>query len=362
MAKPSLLARSWSVRTGTVDSEARQEGFSSGISSVKRGSSNKENGVRRSLSAPRVLYRTRSRKQTPNSKGNHPERLHCDHHLALNSWQEISVDNDGAFSQGFSPDVIGVALGNPKKDLPSLPPEAAKSRIQSSCKEPSMYYDSVSPRLQASCREDGSNLKTKISRWKKLGVFFGKKDAHVPDPLLASFYPTSMARQDTRKHECRPRRRPSYRRDAALDRRWSKSISSTEQKIGLEATRTGMKRSQTAPLPPREEKSPTPPPKDVCFLATTPHWLHVNIPKSEMERYSVMFSGLLEESGRGQERPSLLARRQGHMEKLRHVGDNNHEVRHSLPSSVALLTSLLYRTITSVTNSTPRKLRNQYVR
>ena len=303
-----------------VDSEARQEGFSTEKSSGKSDIHSKQHGLRRSLSAPRTLYRTQSKKQLPDFNGSAAEQLPCA------SRQEIFVDSAKISPPGFSPDVIGIALGSPKKDLPSLPPEAAELRSQGSLAEPRLPYSFPSARPQASCRDHAPILKIKTSRWKKLGVFFGKKDSHVPDTPLASFSPTSIARQDMRKHEIRPRRQSSYRRDAVRDKRLSKSTSRTEQKNGLNATRAGMKRSQTVPLPSRGEKSPTPPPKDVCFLETAPRLLQVNIPKSEMERFSVMFSSL-HEPGPGLESSLLLARRQGHLEKLRNAGESDYEVR-----------------------------------
>jgi hypothetical protein len=47
--------------------------------------------------------------------------------------------------------------------------------------------------------------------------------------------------------------------------------------------------------------------------------LNINIPTIEMERYSVMFSGVLQKSGTTQS--SLLARRQATLDKLKTVNE-----------------------------------------
>ena len=205
---------------------------------------------------------------------------------------------------------IGIALGSPRDSpLPPLPLEHTEK-----------YY----------------LPKRKISRWKSFGNLFGKKGTAGSDSAPACYYSqhppyqgrtTSFTFRDRNVEVssaayCYASRGESPQESLRLTQSSSPNMKSTvgnkslrrkisfkrnkSQRKGNQGTsRSNRNRSHTAPLPRPQEDSPK-----LQFNGES--LLQVEIPSVEMERYSVMFSNLLQPPTSS----SLLARRQAHLEEL----------------------------------------------
>ncbi len=205
---------------------------------------------------------------------------------------------------------IGIALGSPRDSpLPPLHPEDTEKH----------------------------NLpKRKVSRWKSFGNLFGKKGTARSDSGSACYYSqhppyremtarfpfqdrnveaSSVAhcyasRGEPRQGSLRPTQANSPTRrstvgNKSLRRKMSFKRNNSQRKGIQGASRPNRNRSHTAPLPRRQEDSPR-------LQSNGESLLQVEIPSVEMERYSVMFSDLLQPPTNS----SLLARRQAHLEEL----------------------------------------------
>ena len=184
---------------------------------------------------------------------------------------------------------IGVALGSPGMvdDQGPLPPP----RFDTSIFDANRMGQSVQP--------------TKSSKWKKIGGFFRAKNA------LAS--PTVQAHGDRSKQalekESPSRNSPKSKHRKGSIEEWPKiEVDGKHAADGSGVTtQRGRRLSLSRKVAP-EEKSKEP-------------LLNVDIPDVQMERYSVMFSNVMNKN----QRPPLLARRSRTLDNLR-VPRN--EVRH----------------------------------
>ena len=207
--------------------------------------------------------------------------------------------------------LIGIALGSPRDSpLPSLPLD-----------EPHRY---VPP-------------KQKVSRWKSLGGLFAKKGVSRSPSASPSHYSQHPSHRDTtssfsfqdRNLEANSvayccashadssqeslRRTPSTSpkttstvRNKSLRRKMSFKRGNSERRTVRGAGSPNRNRSHTAPLPRLQSDGPK-------LHLNGESLLQVEIPSvSEMERYSVMFSDLLQPPTAS----SLLARKQAHLEEL----------------------------------------------
>ncbi|KAL8790479.1 MAG: hypothetical protein Q9213_000631 [Squamulea squamosa] len=255
----------------------------------------------------------------------------------------------------YPPEImIGLALGSPgKSPLPPLPPEEPASWI------------GKGPELQSNTTlrpDDQEGLYSKASRWKAFGGFFGKRSGLPQAPSTPSTYHLEKRPDPIKAHGtyCPHQSPPS-------------SAQSGLQGQGIAHAPTGPSRDwigpgQLSPAPKREsntlrkksslrrnhfakrqakdmkdavpsdmrqltnhrEGSPAPPPKDPRFgnnyrqARAKGSLLQVDIPNIELERYSVMFSSLLEPCQPPsticqpslKREPSLLARRQACLQEL----------------------------------------------
>ena len=206
---------------------------------------------------------------------------------------------------------IGIALGSPRDSpLPPLPSDNAER-----------------------CAPPGQ----KVSRWKSFGSLFGKKGitrSASASPSYYSQYPLSRgttpsisfqdgnvearsaaycyaSRADSPQESLRRTtsispKTTSTVKNKSLRRKMSFKRSNSQRKGVQGASHPNRNRSHTAPLAQLQENSPK-----LHFNGES--LLQVEIPSvSEMERYSVMFSDLLQTPTAS----SLLARRQAHLGEL----------------------------------------------
>ncbi|KAL8929441.1 MAG: hypothetical protein Q9172_000492 [Xanthocarpia lactea] len=250
--------------------------------------------------------------------------------------------------------MIGVALGSPgHRPLPLLPPEDSTSRTRKIPELPDRTD------FQPNGQE---RLYPKASRWKTLGGFFGKRSGSVqatsasstpspsqledrPSPLRVhgnhdqyqsqpfsaqSALETSSASSGPQRDWIGPGQLPptSDRERRTLQKKPSLRRNHFVRKQAKDVRDPGC--SQINQTTGREDGSPKPPPKDglstnyIRQVGPKASLLQVDIPSVELERYSVMFSSLLqpcqEPSSSRQpspkRQPSLLARRQTSLQEL----------------------------------------------
>lgn len=171
-------------------------------------------------------------------------------------------------------------------------------------------------------------LKRKPSRWNILGGWFGKKAV----PQAAATTPIYQMRDDSK-----PR---SHHKEKVMigteslgvvpkgkdhnHRSRSSSTRLTKTKGGIKPT---FRRTRTAPTPHPPELRANPSSKGSSADNTFPKlqldgqpMLTVDIPDIQLDRYSVMFGGLLQPKSPATSQPSLLVRRQAHLENVRTDG------------------------------------------
>jgi len=204
--------------------------------------------------------------------------------------------------------LIGIALGSPRDcPLPFLPPGDSERYVPQ---------------------------KPKVSKWKAFGGLFGRKGltrsaSTLPDSQYSPFRemtpsltceernmePSGVthcyaSRVESPQDSWRPTLSPSPKRTPTVGsknlRRKMSFKRSKSQGKGIQCgSQPNRKRSHTAPMPRPEEDGPN-------FRLNGESLLQVEIPNVEMERYSVMFSNLLEPPTTS----SLMARRQAHLDEL----------------------------------------------
>ncbi|KAL8862330.1 MAG: hypothetical protein Q9178_001339 [Gyalolechia marmorata] len=260
-------------------------------------------------------------------------------------------------SSSHPPDsMIGVALGSPGHGpLPLLPPEASTSRTRI-------------PELQDRTDfrpNDQERLYPKASRWKTLGGFFGKRSgsaqatsaSSAPSPSQLDDRPSPLRVHGNHDYfQSQPsaaqsalQTSPIVHASSGPQRDWigpgqlpptpDRERRTLQKKPSLRRNHFVRKQakdvrdpgpSQIIQTVSREEGSPKPPPKDglsgnyIRRVGPKASLLQVDIPNVELERYSVMFSSLLQpcqESSSSRQpspkrQPSLLARRQASLQEL----------------------------------------------
>ncbi|KAJ5130014.1 uncharacterized protein N7515_006053 [Penicillium bovifimosum] len=168
--------------------------------------------------------------------------------------------------------MIGIALGSPSmvQKEETLPP----------------------PRFNVSILETEKDLARKPSKWKKIGGLFKTKNAFTSLPVVAQ--ESNLKSQSNERS--RPRKQPKSR----------ESIDSTEEWPRLEIDPPQMRGHRYR----NDSLSGSKASKDQT--STQGLMLSVDIPNIQMERYSVLFSNVVNKT----ERPSLLARRAKTLDKL----------------------------------------------
>lgn len=194
--------------------------------------------------------------------------------------------------------------------------------------------------------------KPKLTKWKSLGGLFGKKTTATPGAPLYRVQPVSSeesseqgrlrqftlglveANEDQVARAQRTPVLPSQQwkkaslhypvaqikaDDGFLDDQSGTIELRYEAKLAVNPTRPVSRRSQTCPVAERPDRSPIPPPKDLnvkpniaALQLVGGSLLEVEIPSIHLERYSVMFEGLLQRRS-----ASLSTRRQTQAENVR---------------------------------------------
>lgn len=180
--------------------------------------------------------------------------------------------------------------------------------------------------------------KPKASKWKSIGEMFGKRNPK----LTRSFYQLQHDRTGAEvvvDVSVQPHHRFPSPPPQSIPRPKSRARSrANSERLGM-LPRLGIRRAATGPM----EHTNT----SGSGWSTTPTirvdgslMLNVDIPDVHMERYSVMFGSVLKAGGLGS-RTSLLARRQGTLEKLKVINDTiAEEVSFLLLLAAMLLTSI----------------------
>lgn len=246
--------------------------------------------------------------------------------------------------------VIGLALGSPRQSpLPGRPPDDRDVDVSYVCSSPENPSSTVGNVCEIG--SGGKDSKRKVGRWKSLGSLFGRREVRSTSP----FYQLD---QRQRPEPAKQTLTQDYLKTNALRRKRADSTHGNkahqvdsptgvprEESNGLlrrnSSRRRGLRRKVEDP-PPEMQSLPA---KFTANAKTEnldfqgeqqgsqmpgPSLLHVEIPCVELERYSVMFGDVLEpQVQQTKSQPSLLARRQVHMEEVRTVTDSNNMVRTS---------------------------------
>ncbi|KAL8845747.1 MAG: hypothetical protein Q9221_009109 [Calogaya cf. arnoldii] len=250
--------------------------------------------------------------------------------------------------------MIGVALGSPgKSPLPSLPPEDSISWTSGSCEL--QNHTTSRP-------NDQEGLHSKASRWKTFGGFFGKRSASASSPQPFENRPSPLGAH--KNHDANQLLQSSLERHAILNtpsgpqRDWIGSgqlASQPDRERRTLRKKPSLKRTQLARKQMRDAESPSFPETNKMTdhregSSNRPHedaplgssvrqarakasLLQVDIPNIELERYSVMFSSLLQPCQQPStsrqpspnRQPSLLARRQASLQELQTTPDSTFE-------------------------------------
>lgn len=251
---------------------------------------------------------------------------------------------------------IGVALGSP-----------TQAPIWTQAQYPASSIASTVAATESTSGDEVPHelLRPKVSRWRSL---FGRKSPQPSSPFYQLQTPTS-ASSDSHDHAVAKATRPGAARAESSPItavHAKKDLKKTRlAKPSLDQMRTKDSSGHQTPAEPRlrgfstskhGEESPIPPMKDypprtanipkvtVNNYALSPPdpdgrspLLDIDIPNTTMDRYSVMFGSVL----KADKRSSLLARRQGNVEKLQPLSEAALKVRfvtHDIHSSI-LITS-----------------------
>ena len=259
--------------------------------------------------------------------------------------QNVQIFNTGAPARLTPPDegLIGMALGSP-----THPPDQTVLPIISP--SPLAVYQSNSD-------GDADDFRHKSGKWKKLGDFFKAKSALAAHNASNPFY--SLQPQPASHGTSSPNPIPSpYKVTSTFPGNMGNGVPKKAQhvmggptsNISSKASSAGSDRlpgkpsndggrtrnpsktrarsrsdaaSRKGATSNKSDKPPIPPAKELAafqnsslFLTGLPS-LDIEIPDAHMERYSIMFSGVLGDSTSS----SLLARRSRMMEKLKMISD-----------------------------------------
>ena len=240
---------------------------------------------------------------------------------------------------------IGMALGSPSQaprthaqsPLPPLPSETDENNTRSFIgSAPSALVPEINDVPKTG---DLSKQKTK---WKMFGGIFGKKTTTTPASPASPFHhvqnvPVGRLQSDSGLSHVKrsidqefvrtqdlpsPNRRLGKGRDGMKNRHIQKH---RPENLNI---KPDLSRASTAPILHVDERSPTPPPKDSTGNGSKfsrahgePMMLQVEIPDVAMDRFSVMFGSVLKPR-----QPSLLIRRQVHLENVKTVDDEEPSV------------------------------------
>lgn len=258
--------------------------------------------------------------------------------------------------------MIGLALGSPRENpLPPIPPDGAHEDVSSVCSSlgsPAIVRDHNSADLALQ----------KGRKWRTFTGLFNKKDASshlyllgpnsphrdlpyqyksyqrkAPEQFPArsvhhnrqSDYSSRLPRGLDRQLPPRPRRGIFRGGDAGLRRQIGWRNTQFRKEHRRDVRNPAVNKSRSWPLSYSARKGPKPPPKNgiTARKASSSNLrddslLQVEIPSVHMERYSVMFSNLLEPA----QPKSILARRQGTRAEIK-LAPNDRNNNESIPGT-----------------------------
>jgi hypothetical protein len=347
---PSLLTRSKSLRLLTGSRRVHREEPLNSIPSSDTPQTNLDRlksatpvpTAQRTLDAPEMPTR-------PSTSGGPGERAIQFHKRALHAPSVVSEDRFLAFSsatdfsvvlqpvqQQESQEYIGIALGSPTAGSHSTSTPTSQVAPDNLAKNPQMdRYGNTSAVTLGTTREP---TKPKVSRWKS---FFKKASSPLgmsqsspreKQPFYQLDQPAAATRADSH-HDASPVSESKSRQEeqassvspTAYDPEIRGSRKTSVVYGGSETESDGQARQRAATVGinhahPRHNitRSSTAPSQP-----STPGLLDIAIPDIQMERYSVMFSGVLGPSNRS----SLLERRQPNAEKVKPLNQLTAKVR-----------------------------------
>ncbi|KAH8802682.1 hypothetical protein F5884DRAFT_755998 [Xylogone sp. PMI_703] len=235
-------------------------------------------------------------------------------------------------------DQIGMAIGSPTQQPPGWHPQQAQGNYEALVTSPGSVDAPTEPAANP------PTLKRKPSKWKKFGGFFGGKKNVEPQMPFYQVQPEAMSQTSqalsmnssdvlfagsSEKSETKDEMKRSKSRSRA------RTVSDRK-----DDGRPGMKRANTMPhdldsdasrpdaMKVHSKSSLDTEPPVPSLHVTHSHkqnpddslLLNVEIPKTELERYSIMFGSVLQHEAPVSS-SSLLARRQATLEKLKTVSD-----------------------------------------
>ena len=250
--------------------------------------------------------------------------------------------------------VIGLALGSPSQSpIMARSPDNRHVDFSWVCNAPDNRASTLGNASEIDSGVRG--IKRKGSKWKSLGSLFGRRQSpstshfyqvdHEQQPELAKQLITqdhletnvlrrkrAITKHGSKVHQVESftgltgEETKSLLRRTSLRRRGLRRRKVEEPQLEMQRTPTkytGPAGSENSNLP-GENETPTP----------GSSLLQVEIPCVELERYSVMFGDVLKPPGwQSKPQPSLLARRQAHLEELNTVADSSCEVIYSVMAS-----------------------------
>lgn len=265
------------------------------------------------------------------------------------SYAQIPQSREGFGRRLYSDEiVIGLALGSPRQSpLPTLPPDDRDVDVSYVCNSPD--NSASTPGNVCEISSGGKGMERKGSKWKSLGIFFGRREVRSASP----FYQLDPRQQPEPAKKTTTRDNPeanALRRKRA-DSTHGKKGHQVDSSMGVHggegrgllrrnsSRRRGLRRRKVEDFQPDMQRIPTEYAAHAMAESPDPHreqhgsrmpgpsLLQVEIPCVEMERYSVMFGDVLEPQIRHcKTQPSLLARRQAHLEELHTVTDSDSKV------------------------------------
>ncbi|KAF2432856.1 hypothetical protein EJ08DRAFT_119045 [Tothia fuscella] len=224
-----------------------------------------------------------------------------------------------------NPSDIGLAIGSPSHDtrfqldnswtlsppqgLLIAPNRETLTPISTTARSQTSYSNRA---IQGEWKEKNEVAKPKISRWRSLGGLFARRPPAraSPEPQYQTISQQRLPNPfdlNTENYALPWQGEAAPNVVYSLPHNFGNPVRSDSPKKSSPRPRWGLLRSQTAPTTRRGETSPLPPSKGPV--------LDVDIPTTKMERYSVMFNGVITKKSSS----SLLVRRQANADNKSQV-------------------------------------------
>lgn len=248
--------------------------------------------------------------------------------------------------------IIGLALGSPRQSPTlAMSPDDRDVDVSSVCSSPEKSASTLGNSYEMGSRS--KSIRRKGRKWRSLGSFFGRREVRSssPFPQLDQKRQPGPAKQLITQDQFETNALFRKRADSGHGSKvhqvdLSKGMFGDENSGMLRKTslrRRGLRRRKVEEGQPEMERIPAKYTAHAIAVNLGPHGeqqesrmpgsslLQVEIPCVELERYSVMFGDVLKPQIRqSKPQPSLLARRQAHLEELQTIADMDSKVRCSI--------------------------------